>query len=151
MEGLEFKRAKPDDAPWAARIMVESEPWITLGTTKDQCVKMFNDSDYRVFVARSNGTATGFIAIHPKGFASSPYIRLVCVEASYRGHGIGAGLMAYAEELMRDKARHIFLCVSAFNSGAQEFYKNLGYKKVGELEDYIVQGESEIMMHKRIQ
>jgi ribosomal protein S18 acetylase RimI-like enzyme len=40
------------------------------------------------------------------------------------------------------------MCVSSFNEGARRLYERLGYTVVGELTDYIVQGQSEILLRK---
>ena len=40
------------------------------------------------------------------------------------------------------------MCVSSFNTDAQRLYKRLGYQIVGELEDYIIPGASEILLRK---
>ena len=45
---------------------------------------------------------------------------------------------------------NVFLCVSSFNKEAQRLYKRLGYRKVGELKDYVVKGHSEFLMRKSI-
>jgi ribosomal protein S18 acetylase RimI-like enzyme len=47
-------------------------------------------------------------------------------------------------------AKHMFLCVSSFNGRARRFYERRGYSQVGEFPDYIVEGASEILMHKRL-
>lgn len=58
--------------------------------------------------------------------------------------------MEFAENLFREEARHLFLCVSSFNARARSFYERRGYQAVGELEDYVIEGASEILMHKRL-
>ena len=58
--------------------------------------------------------------------------------------------MEFAEDLFRREARHIFLCVSSFNTRARAFYERLGFCAVGEFQDYIIEGASEILMHKRL-
>lgn len=150
MEGLTVKRAEQNEADWAAQLMAESEPWITLGTTADQFLETLNDPNYLVFVARQNEIPAGLIVMHPRGLASSPYIKSIAVAQEYRGHGIGTALIEFAENYFRQQAKHIFLCVSSFNSRAQSLYQSLGYHTVGELKDYIMDGESEILMTKRL-
>jgi ribosomal-protein-alanine N-acetyltransferase len=88
--------------------------------------------------------------LHKRGVASSPYVKSIVVSDKYRGFGIGKALMEFAENLFRNEAKHIFLCVSSFNQRARAFYERLGYEAVGELKDYIIDGESEILMHKRL-
>jgi ribosomal protein S18 acetylase RimI-like enzyme len=58
--------------------------------------------------------------------------------------------LEFAEELFRGGAKHIFLCVSSFNSRARSLYERCGYKVVGEFKDYVIEGASEILMHKRL-
>jgi len=59
-------------------------------------------------------------------------------------------LLARAEDWFPE-ARHIFLCVSSFNGRASQLYERRGYVVVGELKDYVVAGESEILMHKKLE
>jgi ribosomal protein S18 acetylase RimI-like enzyme len=82
--------------------------------------------------------------------AGSPYIKSVAVYPEFRGKRIGASLLSFAEELFRGRSKYIFLCVSSFNRRAQKFYDMNGYKVVGELKDYIIDGASEILIHKRL-
>ena len=58
------------------------------------------------------------------------------------------GLMGFAEERILRQSPNVFLCVSAFNRRAQKFYERLGYQRVGELPDFLVQGQAEILMRK---
>jgi ribosomal protein S18 acetylase RimI-like enzyme len=66
-----------------------------------------------------------------------------------RGQGIGAALLRFAEERFAGR-RHVFLLVSSFNARAQKFYQEHGYARVGEIQDYIVPGKSELIYHKRL-
>jgi ribosomal protein S18 acetylase RimI-like enzyme len=90
------------------------------------------------------------ILLHEQGMAGSPYIKSIAVEAEYRSTGIGTALVQFAEDLFKGEARHMFLCVSSFNERARAFWEGLGYQAVGELRDYLVDGFSEILMHKRL-
>jgi ribosomal protein S18 acetylase RimI-like enzyme len=103
-----------------------------------------------LYIAHINEKPCGALVIHRRGLASSPYVKSIVVSDEYRSHGVGAILMEFAENLFRNDAKHIFLCVSSFNSRARAFYERLGYEAVGELKDYIIEGESEIIMHKRL-
>jgi ribosomal protein S18 acetylase RimI-like enzyme len=143
-------RAGPGDAEWAASLMAASEPWITLGTTAEKFLTTLTNPEYQVFVARSNGVASGLVVLHPRGLASSPYIKSIAVSEGQRGQGIGRTLMDFAENHFRQDSKHLFLCVSSFNKRAIDFYSRLGYGVVGELKDYILTGESEIIMHKKL-
>jgi ribosomal protein S18 acetylase RimI-like enzyme len=58
--------------------------------------------------------------------------------------------MAYAERRIFRHAPNVFITVSSFNSGAQRLYDRLGYDVVGELEDFIIPGHSELLLRKTI-
>ena len=47
-------------------------------------------------------------------------------------------------------SRHFFLCVSSFNTRAQQFYWRQGFRQVGVLADYVIDGASERLMYKRV-
>lgn len=135
---------------WVAELMARSEPWTTLGRSLDQCRRLLARPGFLLYVASSGSEPVGFLYLHRYGLAGSPYVASIAVAEGARGRRVGAQLMAFAEDLFRREARHLFLCVSSFNAGARRFYERLGYSAVGELPDYIVQGASEIIMHKRL-
>jgi len=129
--------------------MAGSEPWITLRRGLDECRVALCRSGSELFVARERGRPVGFILIHPYGCVGSPYIQSVAVAEGERGRGIGTQLVAFAERQMASR-RFIFLCVSSFNRRAQELYSRLGYLRVGEMPDYIVEGHSELLLCKKL-
>jgi ribosomal-protein-alanine N-acetyltransferase len=150
MKSLIIRRATLNEAGWMASMLVNSEPWIRLSTTLEQCLRTLNDPEYMIWAAHLSELPSGLVIVHPHGLASSPYIKSIAIEEDLRGSGIGTALMAFVENHFRQESKHIFLCVSSFNQRAQNFYTKLGYRPVGELPDYIIKGESEILMHKRL-
>jgi ribosomal protein S18 acetylase RimI-like enzyme len=150
MEKTEIHPANEAERNMAAHLLANSEPWITLRITADQCLKNCHNPDFQVYIAYTGDKPSGIILIDPKGVAGSPYIKSVAVYPEFRGKRIGASLLSFAEELFRGRSKYIFLCVSSFNRRAQKFYDRNGYKVVGELKDYIIDGASEILIHKRL-
>ena len=150
MKETEIHPASETEKDMAAHLLANSEPWITLRVTQDQCLKNCHNPDFQLFIAYTAGRPSGIILIDPKGVAGSPYIKSVAVYPEFRGKGIGSALLAYAGELFRGKSKYIFLCVSSFNKKAQKFYDRNGFKVVGELKDYIIEGASEILIHKKL-
>jgi len=141
--------ASEADFSWCARVMATTDPWLTLGRDFDACLARVRRSELELLVARADGQALGFVLLHPTGLAGSPYVASIAVAAEARGSGVGTALMRFAESHYPE-ARHIFLCVSSFNEGARRLYERLGYKVVGELPGYVIEGASEILMHKRL-
>jgi ribosomal protein S18 acetylase RimI-like enzyme len=149
-QSLHILPATHEERDWAAELFSLSEPWKRLGITYVEVKAMCHDPEYLVYVAHINDESCGVIILDPRGVAGAPYIKSVLVEEKYRNHGIGAALIAFAENLFSQKSSHIFLCVSSFNQIARLFYERLGYSVIGELKDHLKKGESEILMYKRI-
>jgi ribosomal protein S18 acetylase RimI-like enzyme len=56
--------------------------------------------------------------------------------------------MAYAERKIFARGPNVFLMVSAFNAGAQAFYKRLGYTEIGAVPNYAIRGITERLFRK---
>lgn len=146
---LAITPAREPELEWCAQLMAGSEPWITLRQEIQQCRAALRRPGVELFVAREADQAVGFILIHPYGCAGSAYITSIAVAEGARGKGIGAQLLGFAERQAAGR-RFIFLCVSSFNHRAQELYYRLGYERVGEIPNYIIEGHSELLLCKRL-
>lgn len=149
MDAIEIGEATAAEREWCARLMASSEPWITLGRGLDVLLPAALDPDYLVLVARLGGEPCGFVRVHPRGVAGSPYVASVAVAEGARGRGVGRALLD-ATEARYPQARFVFLCVSDFNARARSLYERLGYRLVGALPDYVVDGRAELLMAKRL-
>ncbi|MGO9439672.1 MAG: GNAT family N-acetyltransferase [Terriglobales bacterium] len=139
--------------------MAGSEPWITLGRDLAECQAALVRPGTELFVAwdlvtrdtasQDQPRPSGFILVAPYGLAGSPYIASIAVAAEARGRGIGSELLCFAEQHFAGR-EHLFLLVSSFNLRAQQLYRRHGYELVGELKDYVVKGQSELILHKRL-
>jgi len=137
----------PAEAEFCARMMAESEPWLTLGRGYEVLLKAVQNPAREVFLARSDAEIAGVVLINMQG-AFSGYIQSVCVAPLWRNKGLGAELMSFAENFIFRQTPNVFLCVSSFNTGAQEFYRRQGYAEIGVLKDYLVAGYDEILLRK---
>jgi len=156
---IHIAAATPDDYEWCARVMAGSEPWITLGRDLVECRAALVRPGTELFVAhdlaaRDKASADhprpcGFILVAPYGLAGSPYIASIAVVAEARGQGVGSELLCFAEQHFACR-EHLFLLVSSFNHRAQQLYRRHGYELIGELKDYIVKGQSELILLKRL-
>src|ERR1019366_943606 len=146
---LRIVAAAPDDYEWCAGVMASNEPWITLGRDLEACRAALVRPGAELFVVREKELPAGFILVAPYGLAGSPYIASIAVAAEARGQGVGSQLLRFAEEHFAGRG-HIFLLVSSFNHRAQDLYRRSGDEFIGELRDYVVIGQSEFILHKRI-
>ena len=138
-----------EGSEWCARLMAATDPWLTLGRSYADCLARCGHAEYTLLVASDDGARLGFVLLHPRGVAGSPYIAAIAVSAEARGRGVGSALLARAEAHLPG-ARYMFLCVSSFNTNARRLYERCGYGVVGELADYVIDGASETLMHKRL-
>jgi [ribosomal protein S18]-alanine N-acetyltransferase len=138
------------DAEACARLMANSEPWLTLGRTYEASLAIIRDPTREVFVLRDRtGRLSGFLILCLVG-AFVGYIQTICIDPTCRGQGLGTRLLAFAEQRILRRFPNVFMCVSSFNHEARRLYERLGYRVVGELSDYIVAGHSEILLRKTL-
>ncbi len=142
--------ARENDADLCARLMESTDPWITLGRRYEECLARLTHPEYTLLVARrESGEPVGFMLLHPRGMAGSPYLASIAVAPDARGQGLGHLLLERAEAEF-PSARSIFLLVSSFNQRAYALYQRLGYQRVGEIPGYSLENASELIMYKRL-
>lgn len=132
-----------------ARMMADSEPWLTLDRGYEACRALMEDPSKERYLALANGVTVGLLVLDLRG-ALPGYLQSVCVAPERRGEGIGSALVRFAEARIFRESPNVFLCVSSFNPGARRLYERLGYVLVGELTDYLVAGHSELLFRKTI-
>lgn len=135
---------------WIAELLAGTDPWLRLQISKVQCMQMLQDTQLSCYIALLNEIPVGAMIIHPKGLAGAAYLKSIAVADAYRGKGIGAVLLQYAEAQSATTSKKLFLCVSDFNVGAQAFYIEQGYEKIAILKDHIVTGKDEWLMFKQL-
>jgi ribosomal protein S18 acetylase RimI-like enzyme len=135
------------DAAWAAQVMAESEPWATFGTGYERSLNLLSNASRERYLATVAGERAGFLTISMQG-AFVGYVQLLGVAPELRGRGVGTALIEFAERRIFGETPNVFICVSDFNHRAQAFYEKMGYRKVGELADFIIAGHAEILLRK---
>ncbi len=149
---VRIRKLKKNDIDTIARIVAETELWQRYGLNFEKARNKFEKGVQRganIFVAEIKDEIAGFIWYVPDGaFDRSGYVELIGVKRNFRGRGVGEKLMEFVENLFSPES--IFLLVSDFNEKAQKFYSRLGYKKVGEIEDYVIKGITEFIFYKKV-
>ncbi len=138
-----------DRNDWAvcAGIMARTDPWITLGIDYDNCLPAFEGVHREVWILRTGGQIAGFVIIQVLGTFSG-YIQTLCIDENHRGKGLGTKLLHFSEKRILEFSPNIFICVSSFNKGAIKLYYDFGFKLVGELDNFVTDGFSELLMRK---
>ena len=135
------------EARFCARFMAASEPFLTLGLAEESIFQRLTDPAREVHVATLENQIVGALILHLSGPLNG-YVQTIAVHPDWRQRGLGARMMAFAEERIFRQSPNVFLCVSHFNQRAQTFYERLGYRRIGELENYLQTGSAEILLRK---
>ena len=136
------------DLPRCAEIMGAQDPWKALGIGANRCLSAISGAHLTRYGLYLEDRVIGLAVVHPTGFASSPYLSVLAVEAAHTGRGLGSRLLARVEEEVFRDRRNLFLCVTSFNEGAQRFYRARGYVQIGVIKDFFKPGVDELIMRK---
>jgi [ribosomal protein S18]-alanine N-acetyltransferase len=130
-----------------ARLMSESEPWVTLGRTYEGSLEILSDLSRELYWIESATEWVGFLLISMQG-PFKGYIQTICIRPECRGRGLGTEIVGWAEARILRESPNVFMCVSDFNTEAFRLYRKLGYQVVGQLDDFLVRGKGEILLRK---
>jgi [ribosomal protein S18]-alanine N-acetyltransferase len=124
-------------AEQCARLMVTSEPWLTLRRSWDSALRALQDPGKELHAVLNGDDVGGFILLDLRGPLAG-YIQTICVRSDLRGHGLGSALITWAERRIFQESPNVFLCVSSFNDGAQRLYERMGYEVVGQRDELLL-------------
>jgi ribosomal protein S18 acetylase RimI-like enzyme len=127
--------------------MSKTDPWITLGMNSNQCLVAFEGNCKEIYTISIGRYIIGFVILQICG-AFSGYIQTICIREDYRGKGFGTILLKFCEERILKFSPNVFICVSSFNEGAIKLYYKFGYKLVGELDNFVKEGFTELLLRK---
>ena len=139
----------PIDIEQSARIMAGTDPWIKLEIAYEQCLKAFEGPCKEVYILKVEGELAGFVILQICG-SFKGYIQTLCIEHRLRGQGLGKKMLQFCEERILKISPNIFICVSSFNNRALELYQSFGFKLVGELENFVKAGYTELLLRKTV-
>ncbi len=140
------------EAESCARMMANTDPWVTLGRDYAACLKSVLNPDREVYVAVGEGDSSeiaGLLILNMHG-AFVGYLQSICVAPNWQNRGVGTQLIAFAEQRIFRDVPNVFLCVSSFNPNARRLYERLGYELIGEIKDFMTAGFSEFLLRKTL-
>jgi ribosomal protein S18 acetylase RimI-like enzyme len=148
IENISFKlTTDPQDISVCAMMMAQSDPWITLDMNYESCLKAFEGPLKEIYVIEKEKVIAGFVILQTGGTFKG-YIQTVCIAEAFRGKGLGKKLLQFCEDRILKISPNIFICVSSFNKGAIKLYEEFGFKLVGELNDFVKVGFTELLLRK---
>ena len=133
--GLTFDRLKEEELEEVAKLYDAERPIITnRAKMKQTFAKIKDNPDYQMITVKNNGSIVGFakVTIHHDIFEeNNPFLTIwsVRVRKEYRRQKVGTRLFEYIEKMAKDmNCELICLIANKDNSGANQFYKKLGYE-----------------------
>lgn len=145
---------RAEDIPACVRVLMDNDLWRQYGITALGAEQMLTTAlaeGANIITAKLNGETAGFAWGMPRGaFAHSAYLRLIGVLPEFHRMGIGEALLQAVEEMASHESGDIFLLVTANNEAAQRFYLQAGYHQAGAIPNYVVEGVTELIFHKRL-
>ncbi len=136
-----------NDFRTCALLMSSTDPWVKLNMDYDLCLKAFVGEYKEIYLARYRDEIAGFVILQVCGTFSG-YIQSICISEKYRGKGFGTTILKFCEKRILEFSPNIFICVSSFNTGAAKLYYKLGYKLIGELDNFLKEGFTELLLRK---
>jgi ribosomal-protein-alanine N-acetyltransferase len=130
-----------------AMMMAATDPWITYEMDYDQCLKAFDGACKEIYVLENENGIAGFAILQICGTFKG-YIQSLCISEIHRNKGMGKKLLQFCEGRILKISPNIFICVSSFNEGAIKLYYEFGFKLIGELNDFLKEGFSELLLRK---
>ncbi len=149
MNDSRIRAMQAEDSAEIVQLLSQSDPWKTLGYTIVDWNRIFcplpqgRDS----YVAELDGRVAG-IALVKQKFLLGDYLELLGVAEWARQKGIGSLLLKHVEQLVFERTKNLFACVSDFNRSARDFYKKQGYQEIGPMPNFLIPGSAEILLRK---
>jgi ribosomal protein S18 acetylase RimI-like enzyme len=143
------KTTDTQDISTCAQMMAASDPWITLGMNYEQCLLAFDGPCKEIYVAEYENKTAGFVILQVCGTFKG-YIQTLCISEELRGKGLGKKILQFSEQRVLKISPNIFICVSSFNEGAIKLYYEFGFRLVGELDDFVKKGFTELLLRKSV-
>ncbi len=144
-----IRHMHPEDRSTIVHLLGDSDPWKTLGYTMSDWNRIFcpTPQGRDCYVAELDGQVAG-VAIVKQKFLLGDYLELLAVAGRVRQRKIGGQLLLYIEQLVFQRTKNLFACVSDFNESARAFYKKYGYQEIGPMPNFLIPGSAEILLRK---
>lgn len=112
--------------------LVEQLGYKITGTDLLENIQLHLTPGYNLFVAEAHGKLSGFISVHiyryPHLKNSLSRITALCIDAEHRNFGLGAKLLAHAEEYIKGEGCTLIELTSGIQrEDAHRFYERQGY------------------------
>jgi len=148
-----IRTGSPGDLSRVASLMAESPLLQRYRTTHEGALEALTAAlaqGDELLVAGEPVVGFAWLTFAPRMFNGAAYLRLLLVSAEASGRGVGSELLAAAEASARMRASHLYLLVTADNTGARRFYERREYRYVGDLPGLVFPDLDEALYYKTV-
>ena len=135
-----------------ASAIVGMDPWRRYGFPPERLTSFLSPSDETTprYLMCSGEDVAGLMAVK-RNWMFGSYLKILAVLPAYQGRGIGSAALDWLEATARANGdRNQFVVTSAFNSGGLKLYTRHGFTPIAEMPGLIADGETEILLRKRL-
>jgi GNAT superfamily N-acetyltransferase len=141
----------PDSATKISGSLVSMDPWKRLGYRESGLRSYLTRPDpalarYRITRGRE---LAGVVCIRYP-WLGGPFLELIAVLDGFQGQGLGGAILGWMEKEVRGVTSNLWTTASAFNYRALTFYQRHGFVEVTIIEDFLKEGEDEILLRKQV-
>lgn len=152
MSHLDLSPIQVSEVDSLAVELVSMTPWRELGYRSETLERYLQGTQegFQCLCLHVDGSRAGVIALR------SPWLRgtlleLLAVLPDFQHQGLGKWLMQWLlTEAKSRNQRNLWTLVSAFNVPALHFYQSQGFVSIGQLNDFIVTGQHEMLLRRVI-
>lgn len=144
-----LRHLQPEDASILGCALADLDPWLTLEYQAEGLHHYLSEPDHslvRFVIAVEDFTAGVVCVRHP--WLKGSLLELIAILPPYQRSGLGREVMKWLEQESRVTYRNNWILVSDFNQKARAFYRHLGYRETGRLEDLVKPGYDEFLLRK---
>ncbi len=111
-------------------------------------------SGYHILVAESASSVAGYVCYGPTPMTKGAWdMYWLAVDARKQGQGIGRGLMAFAEDRIRESDGRLIIIETSGRpeyEKTRRFHELQGYAEVGRIADFYAPGDDKLFFEKRL-
>ena len=140
------------DADRLGAAFADIDPWKRYPFQASSLSAYFSkvESDAPRFALRAGESLAGVVGLR-LNWLRGPYLQFLGVLPAFQSAGLGALTLTWlAAEAKSSGARNVFVCASDFNAGAIAFYERNGFARVGDLDDLVQPGMTEVLLRRKV-
>lgn len=130
--------------------LIYMTPWQELGYQAQTLERYFlsQAEGFTSLVLTINQQSAGIITLR-SSWLRGTLLELIAILPAFQRQGLGVWLINWLYDYAQQRQqRNLWTLASAFNTKALQFYQTQGFTIVGQLDDFIIQGQDELLLRR---